>query len=643
MNVAARTHTPIRIGRTWLFPDGTRLPVVGGGDGEEAPPVLPDDLTVIEADALQALEDELVAEIDSLLDAESDDIAHLEELAASLEAVRTEKQTRVETAQRAADAREALRQRIHAQDETDEGDDGDDPGDGPAAQDDGGGDSAPTPAEDREREVVTASAPAAPARRAASASGTARRAGRPTVPDTQPRVVITAAADIPDVNAGARLANTDEVATAMHAKARSLSDKSGRIPIAKFTLPFDSDHMIRPTMSAEAQLEVIERASAPSALVAAGGWCTPSQNMYDLIGFDGQTGLLDVPTVGIERGGINVPSYIGLAAGDGALWTWTEDQDEDVNVLIASGSVTSGVGTANTTGNHQLVVGDMVDINTNTQADGPHVVLTITDADTFTFDATGVPNIAGPLVGSFTRQKGCFTIPCPTWTDYRLGAYGLCIRHGNLTEAAFPELSRRYVDVVMNAHMHRMSAVNIAKIRASVNSDAVTVTAVGTDSYGELMSALELQAADYRSQHKISGNVQLEVLLPSWTEEVLRTNLAMRAGVDMRAVSDAQIVAELNVRKIRPQFLEDYQVLNTGTPRTGWPTTIEFIMYPAGSIFEGRRPSIDLGVQRDSRLNNTNDFTVAWTEDFSLLGRRGPKGRVVTATLTTDGITACCP
>ena len=139
-------------------------------------------------------------------------------------------------------------------------------------------------------------------------------------------ISITAAAELNGLAAGAQVDLT-QVATAMHDKARALPDRAPRVPIARINLPFANDRVITERMSAEAALQVIEAASSPQALVAAGGWCTPSENMYDIYALDGMTGLLDMPTVQVSRGGINIPSYIGIDAADGALWSWSEAQE----------------------------------------------------------------------------------------------------------------------------------------------------------------------------------------------------------------------------------------------------------------------------------------------------------------------------
>lgn len=659
MNAARRTTArtahgaPIIVGRRWIFPDGRSVPVVAGADDDQ-----PVDLSALEkideipAEDLDQHEANLVAEFDALLDEAKDsgkpNKARMTELAEGIKKIRAEKDRRaVQDAQDAAEVEE-LAKSVHGSDdgtEGEEGDDGDEGGDDAGDGTPPGGDSDEgAKADEGAKEPVTASS-GAPAPRGASASATAAHSKK-AAPPAAPRVTIVAAAGVPGFNVGQQL-DTTQVAVALHEVAATLPDRSHKVKVARMRTPYAKNRTIGKAMSAEAGLEVIEdatkRPTSAQALVAAGGWCTPSVNLYDLFALTGQTGLLDLPSIGIERGGVNIPAYIGWdAAISGALWVWSEDQDEATNLVIADLDIVSGVGTMNTTGAHLLAVGDVVEVNVGAAADGPRTVTSITDADTAVLDMTGVADAAN-LVGTGTRQKSCFEVPCTTWTEERLAAYGICIKNGNLQERAFPELTRRFVQIVMDAHAHRMSAVNLAKIRTNTHSEAVTMTSVATDVAGELLHSIDLQVADYRSEHMISANVVLEALFPTWLHAQIRANLAMRAGVDFMNVTNAQITAWFAAREVRPQFLEDYQILHTGTPATAFPTTVEWVLYPAGGFFEGNGGSLDLAVQRDSRLNATNDHTVAFTEDFRLLGRRGPRARRITVpTLATDGITACC-
>jgi hypothetical protein len=52
-------------------------------------------------------------------------------------------------------------------------------------------------------------------------------------------------------------------------------------------------------------------------VLAAGGWCAPSETVYDFCSFETVSGLIDIPTVNIRRGGLRFtkgPDYASIAA-----------------------------------------------------------------------------------------------------------------------------------------------------------------------------------------------------------------------------------------------------------------------------------------------------------------------------------------
>ena len=419
-------------------------------------------------------------------------------------------------------------------------------------------------ATEQERELVTASAdntPKAPSASAVRAASPAVEAPAPTGPS----IVITAAADIPGYNAGGELDRL-ALAKAMHAKARTLPDHSGRLSVASIDL--NLEHKLGADLAYN--LDVLDKVANPASLTAS-GWCAPSNNLYDLFAIEGNDGLIDLPTVQVTRGGLNVPGFIGFgdAVDNGGLWTWTEDSKDD------------------------------------------------------------------------EETKECVEIPCPTFEDYRLEAEGICVTAGNLTDRAFPELTQRYVSLVLSAHLHRLSDAIIGKIAGSATG--VTMSAVDSSAAGSILHAIDVQVEDYRSQYRMSVGAVLEAVFPLWTKALVRADLAMRAGVALTNVTDADVDAHFASRKVRAQFVHDYQPLYSGAAATAFPATLDFLLYPAGGYVRGDGGVIDLGVVRDSVLNATNDYTAAWTEQLYLVAQLGPSAREVTVNFGVDGVTGCCP
>lgn len=517
--------------------------------------VIAEDLSTLAEEDLKAVEAELIAEFDGLVDAGSNDLAAMTEIADALDRVRGEVLTRETAAAEAAEKVAALTERIRPSETEIVAEEGtEEPEEAPEAEE--------AEAEVEQKELVTASADQTP--KAPSAAAVVRRAAQPEVAKAAPTVSITAAADIPGFTSGSSL-DKIALAKAMHAKARTLSNHSGYVPVAQIQKPIE--HKMTDNMAHN--IEVLEEATKPSALTAA-GWCAPSQNLYSFLSIEGRNGLFDLPTVQVSRGGINVPAYVDYSETVDALWSWTEE-DQD-----------------------------------NPEA-----------------------------------SKPCLRIPCPEFTDYRLAAYGLCLTNGNLTDRAFPELTARFLDLTLTAHMHRMSALQVAAVAGTATG--VTVGAVPTSAAGSILHAIDLQVVDYRSTYLMPVDAVLEAVFPVWVKELIRADFAMRDAAGYSNVTDAMIEDHFAARKVRVQFVQDYGSIVSMGPRTAFPTTMDFLLYPAGGYVLGDGGVIDLGIVRDSVLNATNDYTAAWTEQLWLVAQMGPAAREVTVNFSVDGVTGCCP
>jgi hypothetical protein len=549
------------------------------GEGSESAFDLPEDLSTLSDAELQDLHDEAVEAFDDArsgdLDAEA--VARLTGLRDAISTLRAEQTRRVDATAEARAQIEAMTAEVHPADPADEADP--DPEDAEATDDDPDADAETDEAEAEHvvPELVTAStrpALGAVARRApvpaTRPTGAGRRAGREGL-----ELVMTAAADVPGHATGSRYRHgLDDVAESFHDRARMLANDGRRVPVVRIDKGLVSDELT--VHGNYGDLDTIEKArrlpdGGAAALVASGGWCGPSTPLYNVCRIDAGDGLIDLPTVKVQRAGILIPSPIVMPTPLSSVsWHWTNQND---------------------------------------------------------IDAT--PPSVSP-------KKPCITIPCPTWTDHQLEAYGICVTHGNLADRSFPELTKEYIAMVMNAHLHAMSGAQIAAIAAG--STAVAGVTVGSAA-SSVLSAAELAAEFYIEKYHMSMNTVMEAVFPAWTEEVIRADLAARAGVDLVNVNDSYISSLFTNRDLRPQFVQDWQPLANAT---AYPTSIEFLLYPAGTWIKGDGGTLDLGVVRDSTLNATNDFTAAWSEDFWLVAKACAESLVVTCPLKVDGVTACC-
>jgi hypothetical protein len=418
--------------------------------------------------------------------------------------------------------------------------------------------------------------------------------------------------------------------------------------IGRLNMPFAPEQTL--TADAKHNAEVlrasVDKPITAEALVAAGGWCAPSTPVFEMfdLGPDADN-LFDVPTFGGDvRAGIQFPSFFAVGDADDAFWSWSETADINaVGGAAFTGSITSNVATLNFTSvDHGLEVGNSIRITGATASgltDGDYLVVTVVDANSVTIATDDADDPA--IAGTATPFKHSMRIPCPTWSEARMGADGLSVTHGNLSNEAWPELTADFLRVALASHRRYMSSRRISRV---VNDMAtVTPTDPGSDVAADLFQIIELQAVDMRSQYRVNPSRIVEALIPEWLLPVLRANMAKRAGIsDWQAVPDSMISGWLTARGIKPQLTPDWQPLYSGSAAVAYPSTVTIAMWFAGSYFSLNGGRIDLGVQRDPEMNQYNDYTAARDEEFWTISRRGPQGRKFAYTLTgkVDGVLA---
>jgi hypothetical protein len=422
-------------------------------------------------------------------------------------------------------------------------------------------------AEAEQKEVVVAAAPAPkPARRTVAIAQT--KAPEVEAPERRESATLVASADVPGFSNGQELADLTEVASAFLARSRSfnqgqmngqkemkpgiygLSDKAQRFGVAKIRKP-DNEFTTGMDEPLDKQYDTIMAAAKESrlpggSLVAAGGWCAPSETLYDFCSLETTEGLLSIPEVTARRGGINFTK-------------------------------------------------------------GPDFAALLADAD-FGFIQTEAQAEAGTV-------KPCYAVECPPFTEVRLDAVGFCITAGLLTNAAYPELVRRVLELAIVGQARRLNAQTISRISTIIGA-AVNYVEVGATT-SDILDALVIQAVRLRTMYAMSPNATIEVILPVWAKEIFRADLSRRTGVDLLAVTDADIQRYLGVRNLSVQWVYDYQPFNTTATGawTSFPDVLEAMLYPAGAFVRLGLPVVDLDTVYDHELLTTNTYTAAFFEE----------------------------
>jgi hypothetical protein len=325
-----------------------------------------------------------------------------------------------------------------------------------------------------------------------------------------------------------------------------------------------------------------------ASLTAAAGWCAPSENLYDLCSLWSMDGMLDLPTATATRGGFNYtdqPTYAQL------------DANTSFTILTEA----------------QVI------------ADTP---------------------------------KNCAEIPCPTFTDTRLDVAVTCITASFLQAAGYPELVNTWVDGLLTNHAHKLNENIIARIVTEAGA-AVVIPAQGAGGAGttadssatsSILAAVELAAEDMRYQSRMTFGTTMEVVLPHWVLVQMRADIGRKNAwaSDNYAVTDAEIVRWFSVRNIRPQFVYDWQDALSGlgagpggaAALAALPTTVQFLIYPAGAVVLARQDVVTLSNVYDAASLAQNLFTRLFAEEgFATIFPCGPV-RLYTAQACPSGATA---
>lgn len=209
-------------------------------------------------------------------------------------------------------------------------------------------------------------------------------------------------------------------------------------------------------------------------------------------------------------------------------------------------------------------------------------------------------------------EKPCIEVECPAWDEIVLDVTGVCVTAGILTNAAYPELVRSYIENVLIAHQHKVAT----KAYAAIRDEAIPLSVAGATSTIEGLTSLEFAIEYVRESKRMSMSTTVEVLLPHWYKVVIRGDLANRSGVDLTNVSDAMIASHFAVRGASVQWLYNTgQEIQNTAGALSVAATVEAIFYTAGTWTKLTNDLITLDGIYDSTNIKTNGYTALFTEE----------------------------
>ncbi|MBL0777837.1 major capsid protein, partial [Streptomyces albidoflavus] len=181
----------------------------------------------------------------------------------------------------------------------------------------------------------------------APATATASAVARPAlnlsaVRRVQPRVLpeapapgttITAAVDVPGYTPGAAL-DFGDITAGIISRANALKTAGGGVgQVISYRHPYPQELIVTDSSSAPEGTSVALTASSQSRLperelVASGGWCAPSETVYELTDTACPDLLWDAPEIQLARGGLRY--YMPLSL-DVAAMTWVHTEADDIS------------------------------------------------------------------------------------------------------------------------------------------------------------------------------------------------------------------------------------------------------------------------------------------------------------------------
>jgi hypothetical protein len=458
------------------------------------------------------------------------------------------------------------------------------------------------------RELVAASVkrPAQPVSRNRVPLGTSNTPKTPAQPSSgsyySEKYTLIAAADVPGFSTGQVLSNgSSDLADAWEARMMPLitsNVNSGvdgqrtRVGLARIKREVPEKYVISDDHQAQSTIEFAtdERNLPGGSLVAAAGWCAPSETLYDLCPIRmTETGLINLPSVVARRGGIRYPAAFDWAA----VWS-------SIGFYLTEAEVIAGT-------------------------EKPCVEVPCPeDWQECRMDVSGLC-IRTPIL----MERG--------WPErVRQFIDGAMIIHAHKLNAK------------KLAKMEALSTLITMPDTPNPNPAASIVDPHGPGAFESVLSMLELQVQYQRYRERLSQTESLEMVAPYWLRGILKSDLRKKLGIDNRYdVTDADLDRYFRAIGVNPQWVYDWQDSFSepldpagfgGPVPTTWPTSVKVLLYRAGTFFQLGADVINLDGIYDHASLVQNIYTALFTEEGWQVCTRCTQPFVIEMNLCPNGL-----
>lgn len=363
-------------------------------------------------------------------------------------------------------------------------------------------------------------------------------------------------------------------------------DVEEMITMASFPMDIPEDRTLRAKDSEFAIQEKINAVTAGaldpgtwSSLTASGGFCAPLATTYEIEVIAGSHRPVRdaLPRFGADRGGLRFRGGISITAADalGSTGQWTNTTD-----------ITPGVSTK----------------------------------------ATG-------------------TINCDTITEVSLYAVYRQLKFGNLRQRADAEGIAAWTEAVGAAWARKGDTLLL-------DAMSTASTAVSTDAHlgfaRDFLHQLRRAAATYRSRNRMVSDAMLRIVIPQWLPDAIATDWleSQAAQSEFTAFTQNDVLNQIRAMNINPTLYAD-TVTGAGQvygaqgahDLLGWKSTAVWFMFHEGAFLFLDGGTLDLGLVRDSTLNNTNDVKM-FAENFEAVAFVGVESLKITSNVAVNGTAA---
>lgn len=261
---------------------------------------------------------------------------------------------------------------------------------------------------------------------------------------------------------------------------------------------------------------------------------------------------------------------------------------------------------------------------------------------------------ADPLV-----PKTCVEIDCPGIVTAQVEAIYQCLTFSNMSTRFDPE----FMDAVVRSQA-------VAHARFAENKLLTTLTNSSKQVYSnrllgavrDALVTLDKMVAYFRSYHRLSTNVPLRMIAPAWLMNLLRADLTRQMvgdGLEVLGVTDEQVAEWFRRRNVNitwhldgidPADLtvpepditipnQQYSLLATNSVVPPFPDVVSCLLFVEGDWLWLDGGTLDLGMVRDSTLNEQNRFQT-FSESWEFPAFRGVESFHIAMALQPTGQSA---